>query len=204
MSDVIKFSGRSSKSTLKVAGIGNSNFTEETEPDLLKRQLDDYYRLGFREGQEKTRRDLEQDYSNKLIRKYEEVYNILQQYDENLLEMEKAFESLVIETAYEIAKKIVYREIEDRTIINENVKVAVNKIIGANEVRLKLNPQDVEELNIDSKNMLNTSSFNKIKIEGDDRIEKGGCLIETEIGNVDARISTQLTELRRKLEESLK
>jgi len=204
MSDVIKFSGRSSKSTLKVAGIGNSIFKEESEPDLLKKQLDDYYRMGFREGQEKTRRDLEQDYSNKLIRKYEEVYNILQQYDENLLEMEKAFESLVIETAYEIAKKIVYREIDDRTIINENVKVAVNKIIGANEVRLKLNPQDIEELNTDSKNLLNTSSFNKIKIEGDDRIEKGGCLIETEIGNVDARISTQLTELKRKLEESLK
>lgn len=204
MSDVIKFSGRSSKSTLKVAGIGNSVFKEESEPDLLKKQLDDYYRMGFREGQEKTRRDLEQDYSNKLIRKYEEVYNILQQYDENLLEMEKAFESLVIETAYEIAKKIVYREIDDRTIINENVKVAVNKIIGANEVRLKLNPQDIEELNTDSKNLLNTSSFNKIKIEGDDRIEKGGCLIETEIGNVDARISTQLTELKRKLEESLK
>ncbi|MFA7418953.1 MAG: FliH/SctL family protein [Melioribacteraceae bacterium] len=204
MSDVIKFSGRSSKSTLKVAGIGNSIFKEESEPDLLKKQLDDYYRLGFREGQEKTKRDLEQDYSNKLIRKYEEVYNILQQYDENLLEMEKAFESLVIETAYEIAKKIVYREIDDRTIINENVKVAVNKIIGANEVRLKLNPQDIEELNTDSKNLLNTSSFNKIKIEGDDRIEKGGCLIETEIGNVDARISTQLTELKRKLEESLK
>lgn len=204
MSDVIKFSGRSSKPTLKVAGIGNSIFKEESEPDLLKKQLDDYYRMGFREGQEKTRRDLEQDYSNKLIRKYEEVYNILQQYDENLLEMEKAFESLVIETAYEIAKKIVYREIDDRTIINENVKVAVNKIIGANEVRLKLNPQDVEELNTDSKNLLNTSSFNKIKIEGDDRIEKGGCLIETEIGNVDARVSTQLTELKRKLEESLK
>lgn len=204
MSDVIKFSGRSSKSTLKVAGIGNSVFKEESEPDLLRKQLDDYYRMGFREGQEKTRRDLEQDYSNKLIRKYEEVYNILQQYDENLLEMEKAFESLVIETAYEIAKKIVYREIDDRTIINENVKVAVNKIIGANEVRLKLNPQDIEELNTDSKNLLNTSSFNKIKIEGDDRIEKGGCLIETEIGNVDARVSTQLTELKRKLEESLK
>ncbi len=204
MSDVIKFSGRSSKPTLKVAGIGNSIFKEESEPDLLKKQLDDYYRMGFREGQEKTRRDLEQDYSNKLIRKYEEVYNILQQYDENLLEMEKAFESLVIETAYEIAKKIVYREIDDRTIINENVKVAVNKIIGANEVRLKLNPQDIEELNTDSKNLLNTSSFNKIKIEGDDRIEKGGCLIETEIGNVDARVSTQLTELKRKLEESLK
>jgi flagellar assembly protein FliH len=203
MSDVIKLNKHSAKSTFKVAGIGASYIKEESEPDLLKKQLDDYYRMGYREGQEKTKRDLEQDYSNKLIRKYEEVYNILQQYDENLLEMEKAFERLVIETSYEMAKKIVQKEIEHETVINENVKVAINKIIGANEVRLKLNPKDIEALSADSKNMINSSSFSKIKIEGDDRIERGGCLIETEIGNVDARVSTQLTELKRKLEESL-
>jgi len=203
MSDVIKLSTRSSKPSIKVSGIGTINNKDE-EPDLLKRQLDDYYRMGFREGQEKARRDIEQDYSNKLIRKYEEVYNILQQYDENLLDLEKAFECLVIETAYEISKKIVHREIEDRTIINENIKTAVNKIIGANEVRLKMNPADVDALTNESKNMINSSSFNKIKIESDERVEKGGCLIETEIGNVDARISTQITELKRKLEESVR
>ncbi len=202
MSDVIKLSARSNRPLLKVAGIGTTN-TKDEEPDLLQRQLDDYYRMGFREGQEKTKRDLEQDYSNKLIRKYEEVYNILQQYDENLLDLEKAFEGLVIETSYEISKKIVHREIEERTIINESVKAAINKIIGANEIRLKMNPVDIEALNVDSKNMINNSSFNKIKIEGDERIEKGGCLIETEIGNVDARVSTQITELKRKLEESI-
>ncbi|MEW6653764.1 MAG: FliH/SctL family protein [Bacteroidota bacterium] len=202
MSDVIKLTARSNKSSVKVAAIGATN-AKEDETDLLKRQLDDYYRMGYREGQEKARRDLEQDYSNKLIRKYEEVYNILQQYDENLLDLEKSFESLVIETAYEISKKIVQREIENRSVINENVKAAINKIIGANEVRLKMNPADIEALNTDSKNMINSSSFNKIKIEGDERIEKGGCLIETEIGNVDARISTQIIELKRKLEESI-
>ncbi|MHB9041598.1 MAG: FliH/SctL family protein [Melioribacteraceae bacterium] len=34
-------------------------------------------------------------------------------------------------------------------------------------------------------------------------MELGGCLIETEIGNVDARISTQLNEMQRQLEDSL-
>lgn len=202
MSDVIKLNSRSSKSSLKVAGIGNSNFKDD-DADILQKQLDDYYRMGFREGQEKTKRDLEQDYSNRLIRKYEDVYNILQQYDSHLIDLEKSFESLVIETAFEMAKKIVQREVENRTMINENVKDAINKIIGANEVRLKLNPQDYKELSEDSKNLLHTSSFQKIRIDEDERIEKGGCFIETEIGSVDARISTQLTELKRKLLDCL-
>lgn len=201
MSNVIKINSRGKKS-VKIANLGDSAIFE-TDSELQKKQLDDYYRLGYREGQEKARRDLEQDYSNKLIRKYEEVYNILQQYDEHLLDLEKSFEGLVIETAHELAKKIIQREVNEKTVINENIKAAINKIIGANEVRLKLNPKDLEELTEESKNILHTGSFNKIKIEADERIERGGCFIETEIGNVDARISTQLGELKRKLEENI-
>jgi flagellar biosynthesis/type III secretory pathway protein FliH len=46
-------------------------------------------------------------------------------------------------------------------------------------------------------------SFSKIKFEQDDRIELGGCFIESEIGNADGRISSQLNELKRKLELGL-
>lgn len=202
MSDVIKLSNKKNNSAVKVAKIGNTSFIDE-EGDLFKKQLEDYYKLGFKDGQEKTRRELEQDYSNKLFRKYEEVYNILQQYDEHLIELEKDFEILVIETAYELAKKIVGKEIESRNIINENVREAINKVVGANQVKLKLHPADLEELTEASKNLIHSSSFTKIKIETDDRIERGGCFIETEIGNVDARITTQLNELRKKLEDSV-
>lgn len=202
MSDVIKLPNKKNNGAIKVAKIGNTSYKDE-DNDLFKKQLEDYYELGFKDGQEKTRRELEQDYSNKLFRKYEEVYNILQQYDEHLIQLEKDFEILVIETAYELAQKIVKKEIENRNIINENVREAINKIVGANQVKLKLNPKDLEELTEASKNLIHASSFTKIKIEPDERIERGGCFIETEIGNVDARISTQLNELRKKLEDSV-
>lgn len=202
MSDVIKLNSKKNNSSVKVAKIGNTSFKEETV-DLFKKQLEDYYQLGFTEGQEKTRRELEQDYTNKLFRKYEEVYNILQTYDEQLVEMEKGFELLVVETAHELAKRIVAREVESSTIINDNVREAINKVVGANQVKLKLHPADLEQLTESSKNLIHSSSFTKIKIEPDSRIERGGCFIETEIGNVDARITTQLNELRKKLEDSL-
>lgn len=202
MSDVIKLSSKKNNSSVKVAKIGNTSFKDD-EGDIFKKQLEDYYKLGFNDGQEKTRRELEQDFTNKLFKKYDEVYNILTQYDEHLIEMEKGFEYLVIETAYELAKKIIGREVERENIINDNVRQAINKIVGANNVKLKLNPKDLEELTEASKNLIHSSSFTKIKIEPDERIERGGCFIETEIGNVDARITTQLNELRKKLEDSL-
>jgi len=202
MSDVIKLNSRSSKTNVKVSGYGNVVETE-SESDLFKKQLEDYYSLGYREAQEKTRRDVEREYTDKLFRKYEEVHKILEQFDASFADYEKSFEKLVIETAFEVAKKVIQREVSSSTIINENVRFAINKIMGANEIRLKLNPADIEELNETTKNLIHSGSFNKIKIEPDARIELGGCLIETEIGNVDARISTQLNEMQRQLEDSL-
>jgi flagellar assembly protein FliH len=202
MSDIIKLNPRSNKMNVKVASY-NSSAVEEDESMLLKKQLDESYARGFKDAQEKTRRDIEQDYTQKLIRKYEEVYNILKEFDDKFVELEKYFERLVIITSFEMAKKVVQHEIESSSVINENVKISISKIIGANDVHLKMHPLDIEELTEASKSLIHSSSFNRIKIEPDERIERGGCLIETEIGSVDARISTQLNELKKCLEDNI-
>lgn len=202
MSDVIKLNSHSKRASAKVSGFGSAD-EKESDTELFKKQLEDHYALGYREGQENIRRDVEREYTDKLVRKYEEVYKILQQFDESFIDYEKAFEKLVIETAFEVAKKVVQREISKDTIINENVSIAINKIMGANEIRLKLNPSDIDQMTEASKNLIHGGSFNKIKIEPDERIEQGGCLIETEIGSVDTRISTQLSEIQKQLEDSL-
>lgn len=201
MSNVLRLN---SKPKLNVKNSGSFNdLKQEDEVVSVKKQLEDAYNKGFKEGQQKLKIDLDKEYTDKLYKKYEEVYHVLEAYDQKIEEYEKGFEKLVINTAFELAKKIVQREVIDNTIINDVVSRAITKVVGANEVRIKMNTTDLEQLNNHSKNLINSSSFNKIKFEGDDRIEIGGCLIETEIGNVDARISTQLEELRRKLEESI-
>jgi flagellar assembly protein FliH len=202
MSSIIKLSSKAAKPTAKISGFGNAPINVD-DSESIKRQLEEFYRKGLKEGQEKARRDMEQSFMDRLAKKYEELYTIFQQYDENLIEYEKCFEELVIETAYELARKILQHEIQDKSIVNENVRLAIGKIIGANEIKLKLNPGDLDQINDLNKNILNGSSFSKIKIEADERIEAGGCLVETEIGNVDARISTQLSELRKHLEDNI-
>ncbi len=201
MSNVLRLN---SKPKLNIKNSGSLNtFTQEEETISVKKQIEDAYNKGLIDGHQKLKLELDKEYTDKLYKKYEEVYHVLEAYDQKIEEYEKGFEKLVIDTAFELAKKIVQRDVVDNTIINETVSRAITKVIGANEVRIKMNPSDVEQIDVNSRNLINSSSFNKIKFEGDERIEIGGCLIETEIGNVDARISTQLEELRRKLEESI-
>lgn len=180
-----------------------SEVVEHEEVVPVKKQVEDAYAKGVAYGQQKLRLDLDKEYSDKLYKKYEEVYHLFEDFDQKLKEYEQSFERLVIGTSVELARKIIQREVNVETIINDVVKNAISKVVGANEVRIKFHPSDLAQLNTYSKNLISSSSFNKIKFEEDERIEIGGCLIETEIGNVDARISTQLEELRRKLEESI-
>lgn len=176
---------------------------EEDEIVPVKKQIEVAYSKGITDGQQKLRLELDKEYSDKLYKKYEEVYHLFEDFDQKLKEYEQSFERLVIGTSVELARKIIQRDVKAETIINDVVKNAISKVVGANEVRIKFHPSDIVQLNTYSKNLISSSSFSKIKFEEDERIEIGGCLIETEIGNVDARISTQLEELRRKLEESI-
>ncbi|AFN75361.1 Flagellar assembly protein FliH [Melioribacter roseus P3M-2] len=202
MSNVLKINAGKAKPTVKVSS--KTQVVEEVNTFETGRQrIEEAYNKGFEEGRKKARMEIEKDYSEKLFQKYEEIYHVLTAYEQKMEEYETAFELLVVNTAVEIARKIVRREVETESLINDNLKNAISKIIGANEVIIKLNPEDKDELNEFSKSLLNNSSFNKIKFEADERIEKGGCLVETEIGNVDARISSQLEEIRLKLEESI-
>jgi flagellar assembly protein FliH len=102
-----------------------------------------------------------------------------------------------------IAEKIIKREMETSSVISDILKDSVKKILGANNLIIRVNPSDYHEIIGEKKNLLSEESFSKVQFEQDERIERGGCFIETEIGNVDARISSQFTEIRKNLEAGI-
>ena len=113
------------------------------------------------------------------------------------------FDELVMNVAFVLAETILKRQIEKESIIKEVLDDSLKKVIGANEIIVRLNPKDYESIIEEGKTFQLKDSFSQIKFEKDDRIELGGCFIESEIGNADGRISSQLNELKRKLESGL-
>ena len=90
-----------------------------------------------------------------------------------------------------------------KSISSSVLKNSLQKVIGANQVIIKLNPIDYNSITTSEFIPEIESSFNKIKFEEDSKIELGGCIINTELGNVDAKISNMINELIRKLENSV-
>ena len=99
-----------------------------------------------------------------------------------------------------LTEKILRRQLLQQSSIKEILEDSLQKVIGANEIIVRMNTHDFEEILSEGKNYNMGDSFSKIRFEKDDRIEVGGCFIESEIGNADGRISSMFNELKKKFD----
>ncbi len=204
MSEILKLHIKSK--SLKAVVSGNDLVTPivaEYEEDTVEKELEKRFADGYEQGYAKAKEELEEVSENELLKKTEEFYNILFNFETTLKEYENDFLKIVVNVSKAIAEKIVKKEVESVEILEETLREAASKIIGANEVIIKLNPEDYNFITQNDRASFMANKFSRIKFEGDSKIDKGGCFIETEIGNVDARISTQINEITKALKNQV-
>ena len=202
MSSVIKLGSRKNKLSIRISDVVGPPGTEsENEEEYLQRLEDEKKEQIYNAGKEDAIRELQSQYSRKLQTKFEEYDNLMKSVDERLIEYKTSFDKIVLDASFLIASKIIKKSISESPIIFDAIKESTSKIIGANNIVIRLNSADVELIQESEVNLLDNKSYSNLKFEVDDRIEAGGCFIESEIGNVDARITSQLNELKTKLSQ---
>lgn len=117
----------------------------------------------------------------------------------------RQFTTTVEQDAYRfalaVAQRIVKREVTlDEETTGRQVREAIRRIVGVEVVTLRVHPADEMLLRAHRAGLLSASdSLREIIIEADDTIERGGCILESSSGNVDARIGTQLRQIENTL-----
>lgn len=200
MSEVIKINKRPTNIITYSEGTTVFQTSEEEKRQNYEAELNNRYEKGFVDGQQAIKAKLENEYNENILRKYGELNNIISELNDKFTEFDSQFESIVLKAAFIISETILKREIDKDSIVKAVLDEALSKVIGANEIIVRLNPKDYESIILDGKSFQLKDSFSQIKFEKDDRIELGGCFIESEIGNADGRISSQINELKRKIE----
>jgi flagellar biosynthesis/type III secretory pathway protein FliH len=200
MSDVIKMSKRPTTVTAYSNTATVFQTSEEQEKENYQIALHNQYTKGFAEGQKAVRENIEKEFNERLLRKYSELNNVISDLNDKTVQLDSQFEELVINVAFILAGAVLKKEIDKESILKDVLDESLRKVLGANEIIVRLNPRDYESIIVEGKSFQMKDSFSKIKFEKDDRIELGGCFVESEIGNADGRISSQLNELKRKLE----
>ncbi len=201
MSEIIKLNMKKQKLNVSLKNpFEVNNFETEKEEDYFQNQLKQHYEHGFAEGQKAAQEKLEKEFSTKLLRRFNEVQTILNEVDGNMIAYADNFERIVISLSLAISEKIVKKEIVQSSAVSEVLQESLHRVMGANRIIVKINPEDLKELNSEDNLLFKDDSFSKIKFEPDVKIERGGCLVETEIGNVDGRVSSQFNEVKKSLE----
>lgn len=99
-----------------------------------------------------------------------------------------------------IAERIVHTEVaNNRNVIVENVRSALTRLVNREVVTLRLNPTDLEAIRQYRDAIVAASDVEHLRIVEDQRVDRGGVVVETEAGTIDAKIATQLREAKRAL-----
>lgn len=129
------------------------------------------------------------------------LQSALEQLAEDREQLLLQWESAFIRLSLTLAERLLRRELAinplpPRELIAETLQLAA----GANSVTLKLNPADVEDITAHSddwKQLLATPGG--LKVVADRRVSRGGCLVETDAGEIDGRLETQLERITEEL-----
>ena len=164
--------------------------SEASELDAkLQQAKKEAYEQGFNQGRDegikKSKKDIEP-----LLHKFE---NALLELENTKKRIYTAAEKEAVDLSLAIAKKIVGNEIiTNKNIIAHVVKEALRRVEGHDQITIKVNPTELNTIN-NARHEINeiVKCMEKVNIEGDDEIAAGGCVVHTNIGDIDARIEKQ-------------
>ncbi len=130
----------------------------------------------------------------------EKIESVVNRINKGLSELRKIRQDIYLETEQEIvklamaiARKIVCNEIRvnKNTVVNV-VKEAVKKVDGSERVKVKLSIKDFQFIKNEKPVIIDKiTNIENVGFEMDESISDGGCIIETESGDIDARIEKQ-------------
>jgi flagellar assembly protein FliH len=112
-------------------------------------------------------------------------------------------ESQLINLVLQISQKVikVLSENQKNVVIN-NVIQSLRKLKSRGDVVIRVNLEDIELTTQHTQDFLKMAENVKtITVLEDSTVDKGGCVIETDFGEIDARISSQLQEIEERILE---
>jgi flagellar assembly protein FliH len=118
---------------------------------------------------------------------------------EILVETEREIIDLVLLISRKVIKVISENQ---RNVVISNVVQALRKVKGRGNIIIRVNMMDVKLTTEHIKDFISAVEGSKsLQVVEDSTVDPGGCIIETDFGEIDARISSQLAELETKILE---
>ncbi len=168
----------------------------KTERDKISSEAK---KAGFDAGHEEGFGKGEAEVSRLIERMHKILEAVMQRREEILKDTESQIVELVILMARKVIKILSETQ---KNVIMANVLAALKKVKTRGDVTLRVNLEDVKLTSAHTDEFIkHVENIKGITVLEDSTVEKGGCIVETDFGAIDARISSQLAELENKILE---
>ena len=168
----------------------------EAEKERIGR---DSYSEGFDKGHSEGY-DKGVEEVNRLIERMHKMLEAVMMRREEILQ---DTESQIVELVILMARKVIKILSENqKNVVMANTLAALKKVKTRGNVVLRVNLEDVKLTSSHIDEFIqHVENVKGITVIEDSAVEKGGCIVETDFGAIDARISSQLQELENKILE---
>ncbi len=162
---------------------------DEVTKDAHKKGWDQGREDGFKEGK------------NEVERLVNRIHVILERAMDKRSEILEQTEGQIVELVLLIARKVVKTISENqKNVVISNIAQALRKLKTRSDVIIKVNLADLQLASDHAKDFVEMAeNAKRITVVEDSAIDRGGCVIETDFGEIDARIQSQLHELEEKI-----
>ena len=156
---------------------------------IFEKSKNDGFKAGHEEGYKAGNEE-----AQRLVERIHKMIEAVQAKRQEILDNT---EQQIVNLVILIARKVVKIMSENqKSVIMSNVLQALKKVKGSGDVTLRVNLADVKLTTEHIKDFIRqVENIKNISVVEDSSVEKGGCIVETDFGAIDARISSQLNEL---------
>jgi len=159
---------------------------------------------GFKEGEKQGQAAAEKKFNAEVAKLKDQTAKYFKQVEQSKNEMLHGLEHILLKFCMELTKKIVANEVTTNPeLVLSTIKKSLSLIADRDNILIRVAPGDLETAS-GAKDFLSTVTerLENVKFEVDDRIQKGGCIIESNSGMIDARLGVQLDEVEQLVEKA--
>lgn len=179
--DIVEKAKADAQNIISSAKVEEKSLFEKAKSDGFKAGHEEGYKAGNEEAQ----------------RLVERIHKMIEAVQAKRQEILDNTEQQIVNLVILIARKVVKIMSENqKSVIMSNVLQALKKVKGSGDVVLRVNLADVKLTTEHIRDFIHqVENIKNISVVEDSSVEKGGCIVETDFGAIDARISSQLNEL---------
>jgi len=147
------------------------------------------------EARAEARLEWEEELEEKIATEREGVLRACEQFGRERARYFAGVEAEVVKLALAVAARVLHREAKlDPLLLSAAVRVALEKVAEDSATVLRV-PAAEEEL---WRDVFSVQAFeSSVQVMGDERLDAGECVLDTNVGKVELGVSAQLSEIER-------